>query len=56
MELTGYYRLHNSAQKDNCIKLRWIILNDNNQVSANMATVGSLLNVNASARTMRMAA
>ena len=22
MELTGYYRLHNSAQRDNCIKLR----------------------------------
>ena len=46
--MTGYYRLYNSAQRDNCIKLRWIILNDkqqeNAQVQANMTVVHNILN------------
>lgn len=48
MELIGYYRIHNSAQRDNWLKLRWIILNDkqneNTQVQANMTVVHNILN------------
>ena len=53
MVLTNYYRIYNSAQRDNCIKLRWAILNgkntngvvsleDNAQVQANMNFVYNL--------------
>ena len=51
MGMTGFdmcNKDYNSAQRDNCIKLRWIILNDkqkeNTQVQANMNVVHNILN------------